>query len=93
MTSRQIKLNSKEKYDELEADISVFLKGIDIILYSVVIDKEAYWEQYPSQNPYEIAYIFLLERFQKYLKSKEQLGICIIDPREGQVEKHLLSDI
>lgn len=90
--SSPLKLNSKEKYDELEVDVTNFLKSIDIVLYSVVIDKEAYWKQYPSQNPYEIAYIFLLERFQKYLKIKDQLGICIIDPREGQVEKHFIGD-
>lgn len=86
-TSSILKLNSREKYNELEADVTKFLKEIPITLYSVVIDKKSYWEQYPSQNPYDIAYMFLLERFQKYLKEQEELGICIIDPREGQVEK------
>ena len=28
-----------------------------------------------------------MERFQMYLKEQNALGICIIDPREGQVEK------
>ncbi len=87
-----LKLNSKEKYDELEADVANYLKKIPIILYSVIIDKVAYWEQYPAQNPYDIAYIFLLERFQKYLKKSDSLGIAIIDPREGQVEKHFMGD-
>ncbi|NCU31848.1 MAG: DUF3800 domain-containing protein, partial [Candidatus Moranbacteria bacterium] len=72
---------------ELEDEVTKFLKEIPITLYSIVIDKNSYWEQYPSQNPYDIAYIFLLERFQKFLKEQNGLGICIIDPREGQVEK------
>jgi hypothetical protein len=58
----------------------------------IEINKHDYWQQYPSQNPYEVAYMFLLERFQKYLEQVNQLGICIIDPREGQVEKHFLGN-
>lgn len=85
-----IKLNSREKYDELEADMTDFLKLIPVTLYSVAINKESYWRQYPAQNPYDVAYIFLLERFQKYLEEKDGLGICIIDPREGQVEKSFI---
>jgi len=85
--SSPLKLNSREKYNELEAEITKYLNKIPVVVYSVVIDKKSYWEQYPSQNPYDIAYIFLLERFQKFLKEQNALGICIIDPREGQVEK------
>lgn len=88
--SSPIKLHSQEKYDELESDISKLLKEIPVTLYSVVIDKEEYWKQYPAQNPYEVAYVFLLERFQKYLDQHDAYGICIIDPREGQVEKHYI---
>lgn len=87
-----LKLNSRQKYDDLEKEVSDFLKDIDVTLYSVVIHKESYWEQYPFQNPYHIAYIFLLERFQKYLALKKSLGICIIDPREGQTEKHFIGN-
>lgn len=87
-----LKLNSKDKYNDLEKDVSDFLKNIDVVLYSVVIDKKSYWSQYPSQNPYDIAYLFLLERFQMFLKSKDSLGICIIDPREGQTEKHFMGN-
>lgn len=87
-----LKLNSKRKYDELEKDISNFLKKIDVAIYSIVVHKESYWDQYPSQNPYNIAYVFLLERFQKFLKENESLGICIIDPREGQTEKHFIGN-
>lgn len=88
--SSPIKLNYREKYNELEADMTTFLKKIPVTLYSVVIDKMAYWQQYPSQNPYDIAYAFLLERFQKFLSNKNAYGICIIDPREGQVEKSFI---
>lgn len=56
-TSR-LKLNSREKYNELEADVTAFLQKIPVSLCSVVIDKHSYWQQYPSQNPYDIAYIF-----------------------------------
>jgi len=87
-----LKLNSKEKYDELEAEITKFLASLPISLYTVVIDKKSYWDQYPSQNPYDIAYVFLLERFHKYIAEKKSLGICIIDPREGQVEKHFIGN-
>jgi len=64
-----------------------FLKNVPVTLCSVVINKKGYWAQYPAQNPYEAAYIFLLERFQSFLKDNDSLGICIIDPREGRVEK------
>jgi len=90
--SSPLKLNSKQKYDELEAEVNIFLQSIPVVLFSIVINKEKYWEQYPAQNPYDIAYIFLLERFQKYLESKKALGISIIDPREGQVEKHFMGE-
>ena len=56
-----------------------FLGTLPITLYSVVIDKDSYWKQYPVQNPYYIAYIFLMERFQKFLEEKDGLEICIID--------------
>ncbi len=87
-----IKLMSRQKYDELEADVATFLKQLPVELISIVIAKEEYWQQYPSQNPYEVAYMFLLERYQKYLAEHDALGICIIDPREGQVEKHYFGD-
>ena len=87
-----IKLMSRAKYDELEADVAEFLKQIPIELITIVIAKEEYWQKYPSQNPYKVAYMFLLERFQKYLAEQDALGICIIDPREGQVEKHYFGD-
>jgi len=85
-----IKLNDKAKYDELEKDMTKLLSSIPVTLYSVVIDKASYWKQYPSQNPYDVAYVFLLERFEKYLEENKALGICIIDPREGQVEKSFI---
>lgn len=85
-----IKLKDREMYDSLENDISRFLKNIPSTVFSIVIDKVSYWKQYPSQNPYEIAYIFLLERYQMFLTEKKELGICIIDPREGQVEKSFI---
>ena len=87
-----IKLNDRNKYNELETDMADLLKSIPVHLYSVVIHKEGYWSKYPSQNPYHIAYIFLLERFQKFLAEKKAFGISIIDPREGQVEKSFMNN-
>lgn len=58
-----LKLNDREKYNQLEDDVTKFLASIPIVLISIVIDKVAYWKQYPSQNPYDAAYIFLIERF------------------------------
>lgn len=88
--SSPIKLNDREKYNELESEMTALLREIPVTLFSIVIDKKSYWEKYPSQNPYDIAYVFLLERFQKYLADKDSYGICIIDPREGQVEKSFI---
>lgn len=80
-----IKLYDQDQYNTLQLDIQNFLKTLPITLISSVIDKRGYWAKYPSQNPYEIAYIFLLERFQTFLQYKDALGLCIIDPREGRV--------
>lgn len=88
--SSPIKLNDREKYNELEADMTKFLQEIPVTLFSVVIEKTAYWQEFPAQNPYDSAYELLLEGFQIYLEEKKGLGICIIDPREGQVEKSFI---
>lgn len=85
--SSPIKLHSREKYDELEKEIADFMKTAPLRLIAVVIDKVRYWNRYPSQNPYDAAYIFLLERFQSFLENNSDLGLCIIDPREGTVTK------
>ncbi|MDP3974811.1 MAG: DUF3800 domain-containing protein [Candidatus Jorgensenbacteria bacterium] len=85
--SSPIKLNSRERYDELERKIAEFMKKIPARLIAVAIDKVGYWSQYPAQNPYDAAYIFLLERFQEFLEAENELGLCIIDPREGTVQK------
>lgn len=85
-----IKLNDRAKYDELEKDMTALLKEIPVTLFSVIIDKSAYWQEFPAQNPYDYAYGLLLESFQKYLEKVKGLGICIIDPREGQVEKSFI---
>ncbi len=83
-----LKLNDRGKYNELEDTITQFLKDIPVTLITIVIDKHAYWQKYPAQNPYATAYTFLSERFQKYLEIQEDtLGICIVDPREWQVIK------
>jgi hypothetical protein len=83
-----LKLAVRNKYDELETDITDFLKTIKVDVISVVLDKVEFWEKYPSKKPYEYAYNYLLQAFQKYLDKYKSLGICVIDPREGQVEKH-----
>ena len=87
-----LKLRSKDRYDDLERKMSDFLKKLPAILFSVVICKKGYWEIYPSQNPYGTAYMFLLEKFQMYLERENAVGICIIDPREGRIEKHFLGN-
>lgn len=88
--SSPIKLNAREKYNELEEEMTLFLRDISVTLYSVVIDKAAYWQEFPAQNPYDSAYELLLESFQQHLEKEKGLGICIIDPREGQVEKSFI---
>ena len=83
--SSPIKLYDQGQYDALQSEIQTFLKNIQITLITCVIDKKGYWMQYPAQNPYDVAYIFLLERFQFFLDFKKAFGLCIIDPREGRV--------
>lgn len=84
-TSSPIKLHDQQRYDEMQKDLQQLLISAPVKIVSVVIDKKGYWAQYPSQNPYHAAYIFLTERFQTFLTLKNALGISIIDPREGGV--------
>lgn len=90
--SSPLKLKTKEKYDELEKLVSDLLKNAKTDLFSVVINKKSFWNDFPAQNPYDTAYIHLLENFQSYLETKNANGICIIDPREGQIEKHFFGN-
>ena len=87
-----LKLNDRGAYNELERTLTEFLQGIPAVLVSVVIDKAYYWGKYPAQNPYDTAYMFLLERLQICLDENKSLGIVIIDPREGRVEKSFIGD-
>lgn len=87
-----LKLHDRDQYNQLENALANYLKNLPVEIISVVIDKPEYWKKYPSQNPYEIAYLYLLERFQMFLKSENAIGICMIDPREGQVEKTFIGD-
>lgn len=85
-----LKLNDRKKYDELGDHITKFLIDIPVDVFSVVIHKPSFWDRYPSKNPYDSAYQFLIERFQYFLSEKNELGIAILDPREGQVNKHYI---
>lgn len=87
-----LKLHDREMYNCLEADLKEYLVNIPVTLIAIVIDKDAYWKQYPSKNPYEIAYLYLLEHFQRFLKEQNALGLCVIDPRVGRVEKSFIGD-
>lgn len=87
-----LKLHDREKYNQLEAEIAAFLKKIPVTLIAVAINKQEFWNRYPAKNPYDSAYIFLLERYQMFLQKEPALGICILDPREGQVEKHYIGE-
>lgn len=66
-----LKLNDRERYNQLEDDVTKFLQDIPVVNISVVIDKREYWRKYPAQSPYDAAYVFLLERFNKYLEELE----------------------
>lgn len=92
VASSPLKLKLRSKYNELEDRVTSFLQKIPVTVISIVIHKELYWTHYPSQDPYEAAYMFLLERFNRFLARSKSLGICIIDPREGQVEKHFMGN-
>lgn len=85
-----LKIENRKQYNHLESEMTLLLQEIPVALFSVAIHKPMYWERAPSQHPYETAYAFLIERFQKFLESKHAYGICIIDPREGQVSKSFI---
>lgn len=87
-----LKLHDRERYNQLEADLTKFLIDINVTNISIVIDKVKFWNKFPAQNPYDTAYIFLVERFNKYLQEVDGLGMVIIDPREGRVEKAFVGD-
>lgn len=87
-----LKLHDRQKYNELEGDLTEFLKTIEVTNISVVIDKAEFWDKFPAQSPYDTAYVFLVERFNKYLQETDSLGMVIIDPREGRVEKAFVGD-
>ncbi len=87
-----LKLHSRERYNDLEGELTKFLARLPGSVLSVAIEKKSYWDKYPSQNPYTAAYMFLLERIQMYLHDNSSLGIVIIDPREGRVEKSFIGD-
>ncbi len=85
-----IRLHSRERYNELESQVTKFLQDIDVTVLSVALDKRAFWDKYPSKKPYEAAYDLLIDEFQAFLESHGSLGLCILDPREGNVEKRLM---
>ena len=85
-----IKLHSRDQYNALEDEVTNFLQRLPCTLFVVAIDKEHFWQIYPSKNPYNYAYVFLVERFQYFLQDERSLGIAILDPREGQVTKHYI---
>lgn len=87
-----LKLHDRSQYNLLEEKLASFMKALPVVLISAVIDKTYFWTKYPSQNPYDTAYMFLLERLQIQLLDEKSLGIVIIDPREGRVEKKFIGD-
>lgn len=87
-----IKLHDRIQYNELEAELAEYLKKAPVTLISIVIDKAHYWDKYPIENPYDAAYTFMLEKLQLCLLENRHLGIIIIDPREGGVEKKFIGD-
>lgn len=89
-TSSPIKLHDRERYNELEAEVTRLLQSIDVTLLCVILDKKGFWSDYPSKNPYESAYSLLLHDFQTFLEENRSLGLCILDPREGKVEKRFM---
>lgn len=88
--SSPIKIKDRATYDALEADVADFLATIPVSVLSVVIDKNRYWMKQDFRNPYHTAYAILLDLFQKLLVERDKLGICIIDPREGRVDKSFI---
>ena len=88
-----LKLHDREQYNLLEKTLSDFMKEVPVVLISTVIDKAYFWKKFPAQSPYDTAYMFVLERVQRHLVDcANALGIAIIDPREGRVEKKFVGD-
>lgn len=79
--SSPLKLHDRDRYNALEDKVTAFLMGLPATLIAIVIAKADFWRRYPSKNPYNTAYQFLIERFQHFLESAGDLGIAILDPR------------
>lgn len=74
------------KWDDFLAAISGIVAGLPIVTLSATIDKEAHAAKYVAPiDPYELAYEFVIERFDNALKPASGCGAVVIDPRnEGK---------
>jgi hypothetical protein len=59
-------------------------------VFAMVIDKKAHWDQYlhPFQ-PYNLTLEYMLERYQRFLKEKNDLGLVVSDREDNALMNNL----
>ena len=74
------------KWDDFLIAISDMIEGLPITTLSATIDKQEHAAKYVApMDPYELAYEFVIERFDLALKPTDSCGAVVIDPRnEGK---------
>ena len=73
-------------WDDFLTAVGSMVEALPIVTLSATIDKEAHADRYVApSDPYELAYEFVIERFDSALKPEGGCGAVVIDPRnEGK---------
>ncbi|MFC1731733.1 DUF3800 domain-containing protein [candidate division KSB1 bacterium] len=74
---------SPDLYEEFKVKIDEIIKEVNPIIICSSIDKKLWVEQYPrklffNDDPYEQAFVFLIERYAHFLNSKKEVGLDIV---------------
>lgn len=85
-TSPWREMYSDGRWSDFLAAIATMVEGLPIVSLSATIDKEAHAAKYTAPiDPYELAYEFVIERFDNALKPDGSCGAVVLDPRsEGK---------
>ncbi len=82
------------RYQIFQEGLRGLLRGAQVKLLLAVVDKSQtlHSKDYsgPQEAIYQWSYTQLLSSFQKYLEEHDDHGICIADPRQGNVDKGLM---
>jgi len=69
-------------WDDFLGAVSTMIESMPIVTLSATIDKQEHADKYAKpMDPYELAYQFVIERFDLALKPTASCGAVVIDPR------------